>query len=957
MPGRWALAFTIAAVVAMVGAATLRAASRRGIERARRRGGLALVAGVILGSFLVPNVPGWIGVAGVGAVALALFGTADDDHAFPGWVRLTAVSVAAAAVVATGARVELTGVATLDVVGTIGVIVAVAIGTRWLDETDGLAAGTSGATAAGVFAIAAFGGQNVVAVVAAAIGGACVGLLTYNMRPASVFVNEGGALFLGYLSAVLAIELSPVIAAPGSALVPLLLLAVPLLEITLVPLGQLRHRRRVHPGRRDHLSHRLSTLGLSRAGSIAVLVGVQLILAVIAVFVGRGVLAGAAGAALGGGIVMALALVTGTRNMYGERAPGFSRRVTLAVLGLLALIAVASIPSALAAFQARRTVDNARVLVERALDAARAGDAKTARARFGQAAGEFEDARGLLDNPVVSMGLTIPVVGPNLRAARDIARVGADLARSGQKTAGTVDPDRLHVVDGTVPLAEVQRVTPELQRGARDLQRAVRSLDRIDHTFLLPPVRDGLRKVDRQLANASDEADNAVASARLAPAVFGGQGTRRYFLAVQNTAEQRATGGFVGNWGILTAEGGKVQLDRFERISVLNPPPGTDRPLTAPEDYLRRYQRFQPSQAWQNINMSPDFPTVAQVMADQYRLATGEQVDGFLAVDPDGLAALLRLTGPVSVPGWPEPLTADNVVRVTLNDAYVRFGGADPERVDFLGDVAHSVVDRATHVQLGNPAKIARTLGRAARQGHLIVAMTRPEEQALAQQLDIAGKMPAIHSDSLLVTTQNGAGNKVDYFLKRHLAYTLHVDPGSGGRVAQLRGRLDVQLDNSAPSAGLPQIVIGPFDARFAPGENRSFVSVYTPLGFTAATVDGQQQLLDGTTELGRNVYSTFVSVPAQSSSTLALDLTGTLRLEHGGWYRLDLVRQPGLTPDDVTVNIDVPAGWRIADKRGVQRIAGRTATTKLQLDHTTTVKIRLARASSNLWQELVEGS
>jgi UDP-N-acetylmuramyl pentapeptide phosphotransferase/UDP-N-acetylglucosamine-1-phosphate transferase len=154
VPGRWAIAFTIAAIVSMVGAATLRAASRRGIERARRRGGLALAAAVIVGSFLVPNVPGWLGVAGVAAVGLAVFGTADDDRGYPGWVRLGVVTVAAAAFVATGARVEITGVTTLDVLVTIVVIVGAANATRWLDQTDGLAAGILGASAAGVFALA-----------------------------------------------------------------------------------------------------------------------------------------------------------------------------------------------------------------------------------------------------------------------------------------------------------------------------------------------------------------------------------------------------------------------------------------------------------------------------------------------------------------------------------------------------------------------------------------------------------------------------------------------------------------------------------------------------------------------------------------------------------------------------------------------------------------------------------
>ena len=183
---------------------------------------------------------------------------------------------------------------------------------------------------------------------------------------------------------------------------------------------------------------------------------------------------------------------------------------------------------------------------------------------------------------------------------------------------------------------------------------------------------------------------------------------------MQNGAEWRATGGFIGNWGILTSEGGKVRLDHFARNSALNPPEAQSRVLHVPEEYVRRYERFFPGLAWQNINMSPDFPTMAQIMTDVYRQATGDQIDGILAVDPEGLAALMRLTGPVSVAGWPEPLSAQNVVRVTLNDAYVAF--AQDQRVDFIGDVAHDVMDRATSDRLGRPARIAKVLGQAARE-------------------------------------------------------------------------------------------------------------------------------------------------------------------------------------------------------------------------------------------------
>ncbi|MDQ6911168.1 MAG: DUF4012 domain-containing protein, partial [Actinomycetota bacterium] len=425
-------------------------------------------------------------------------------------------------------------------------------------------------------------------------------------------------------------------------------------------------------------------------------------------------------------------------------------------------------------------------------------------------------------------------------------------------------------------------------------------------------------------------------------------------LAVQNGAEWRATGGFIGNWGILTSEGGKVRLDHFERISSLNPRPGESRVLHAPEEYVRRYERFLPGQAWQNVNMSPDFPTMAQIMTDQYRQATGEQVDGILAVDPEGLAALLRLTGPVSVAGWPEPLSAQNAVRVTLNDAYIAFPGG--ERVDFLGDVAHAVMDRVTSERLGKPAKIARVLGRSAREGHLILAFTRPEEQQLALKLHVAGKVPAASSDSLLLTTQNANGTKLDYYLRRNLTYAVHLDPTAGDGVARLTGRVDVGLDNSAPDTGLPSYVIGVDNTLGHAGENRSFLSLYSPLRMTAATFEGNQQPLESMTELGRNVYAEFFSVPAQSRRTLTVSLAGTVTLGRRGAYTLDLVRQPGIAPDDVTVTIDVPPGWRVVDGQGVKAAGGRRATAHLQLDETTRLRVRVVPAASNIWQRLLEG-
>src|SRR5437868_3727525 len=115
-------------------------------------------------------------------------------------------------------------------------------------------------------------------------------------------------------------------------------------------------------------------------------------------------------------------------------------------------------------------------------------------------------------------------------------------------------------------------------------------------------------------------ASSRTAAAKVAPAIFGDGRPRQYLLAVQNPAELRATGGIIGSWGIVTASNGKVDVGDVQSISALNEegvsPANSTRHLNAPQEYLARYSRFTPAQVLQNVNMSPDFPTVARLIAD-----------------------------------------------------------------------------------------------------------------------------------------------------------------------------------------------------------------------------------------------------------------------------------------------------------------------------------------------------
>ncbi len=101
-----------------------------------------------------------------------------------------------------------------------------------------------------------------------------------------------------------------------------------------------------------------------------------------------------------------------------------------------------------------------------------------------------------------------------------------------------------------------------------------------------------------------------------------------------------------------------------------------------------------------------------------------------------------------------------------------------------------------------------------------------------------------------------------------------------------------------------------------APARTGRSCSIYTLGEFHGARVDGQPASLESARELERNVYSTFVSAAAGGTSTVDFDVTSQVQLVDG-WYRLDVLKQPTLRPENLEVNVQVPAGWRIAEVLG----------------------------------------
>jgi hypothetical protein len=474
----------------------------------------------------------------------------------------------------------------------------------------------------------------------------------------------------------------------------------------------------------------------------------------------------------------------------------------------------------------------------------------------------------------------------------------------------------------------------------------------VNQPYLVPRLQRELINLSARLATVTQAAERAADGARLLPAVVGGQGTRRYFLAFQNGAELRATGGSIASWGELEAEGGRLRLTRFGALRELDETGSATRVLHAPAGFLERYRDFDVAGRWQEVNVSPDFPTTARLIMDLYPQSGGRPLDGVIAVDPSGLAALLEVTGPVAVDGWPEPVTAANVVDVAQRSSFQRYL-ADEQRASFVNGLVRSVWEAFTRADLGNALRVAEALGRATRTDHLLVYVGDPEAQQLVSGLGADGAVPAVEGDSLMVVDQARSATTADLFLNRRVRYDVTLEPSA--RRAALRGHLEVTLENGAPPVRIPDGVVPPDVGPVEPGENRTYLSLYTPFSGRSATLDGQPVELAAQPDLGRIAHSATVTVPARRSRTLRLDVAGSVALDAQGWYRLDLGHQPIVVPDQVDVSVAVPAGWRIADTRGLERTGSRHAVAHVRLDESRSLWVRVDRTAwAGFWHHLL---
>jgi UDP-GlcNAc:undecaprenyl-phosphate GlcNAc-1-phosphate transferase len=260
----------MARVLGVVDEPDARRINRRPIPRL---GGLAIFLGIIVPSLAFLDLSEAMRGILLGAGVACVVGAIDDFRGLPPVAKLAGQVVAAAIPTAFGVWIDhftFPFVGAVDLPAAVGVpltivwIVAVMNMVNFLDGMDGLAAGVC-AIAGSTFAVLALSlGKTDAAILSAIVAGACVGFLRHNFFPARIFMGDSGALVLGFVLAAVSVQGLLKTASTVVLFLPLLVLAVPIIDTSFVVLKRLKHGQPISSADRSHLHHRFLNIGFSQ---------------------------------------------------------------------------------------------------------------------------------------------------------------------------------------------------------------------------------------------------------------------------------------------------------------------------------------------------------------------------------------------------------------------------------------------------------------------------------------------------------------------------------------------------------------------------------------------------------------------------------------------------------------------------------------------------------------------
>ena len=469
---------------------------------------------------------------------------------------------------------------------------------------------------------------------------------------------------------------------------------------------------------------------------------------------------------------------------------------------------------------------------------------------------------------------------------------------------------------------------------ARDaLVRAKGALDSVSVDDLPEDKRAQFIMLKQELPDVISGITTFIDHRHIIADLLGANGPRKYLFLFQNNHEMRATGGFIGSYGLLDIADGRVRT--FFIDGTFNP----DGQLTDRIVPPKPIQKISAAWSLHDSDWFPYFPTSAEKAILFYEKSGGPTVDGVVAITPVVMEKLLAITGPISLSQYDVVLTAENFMEHVQQEVEVDYDKMENKPKKILSDLAPIVMERLFASK--DPATLARVadvLVEGFSEKHILAYVRNQDLQRLLAQQGWTGEIIQTAGDYVSVVNTNINGYKTDGVVDETITHTAAVqDDGS------IIDTLTVTRTHTGGVTG----------KEWWDKVNADYMRVYVPQGAQLLSVEGHtreftdtpldydalgferdrdvmreesQMTIDDRTgtriyeEEGKTVFANWVYVSPQETATITYTyrLPFTVALSQGDEtlfapYSVVYQKQSGSRGSTIHGRIQLPKGYRIA--------------------------------------------
>ncbi|MBM3708758.1 MAG: DUF4012 domain-containing protein, partial [Actinobacteria bacterium] len=300
--------------------------------------------------------------------------------------------------------------------------------------------------------------------------------------------------------------------------------------------------------------------------------------------------------------------------------------------------------------------------------------------------------------------------------------------------------------------------------------------------------------------------------------IFGHERAKKYLLVFQNNAEARATGGFIGSYGVLDLDQGRIKGLFIDDIYNLD---GQLHEKIIPP---RPIQKISTAWSTHDANWFADWPTSAQKIMWFYEKAGGATPDGVISLTPAVVENLLALTGPIEIPEFNIALNKDNFIETLQYKVEIDYDKELNQPKKILADFAPKFLDRLWEIWPQKYDEIFKVLDNSLSQKDILFYFSDTATQQVFLKQGWGGELLPTDKDYLSVVNTNINGFKTDRMVKQKIYHKSEIQ--SDGSVINTVKIIRVHLGGASEYDWYNRV-------------NTNYLRVYVPAGSQLLSAKG----------------------------------------------------------------------------------------------------------------------